>query len=303
MLRRIARLGLVLAVLAGSAAFASMDTSVVLVVDGRAVEVRTVSLSVGQLLARRGLHLGPHDSVRPPRSTRLRDGLRIEVERAPMLTLVLNGRSRTLPVLGGTPSIREALAQARVHVDPDDVVTPGLDQRPLSGMTVRVTRVTYREFSRVEHVPFATRTLYDPSMKVGTSRTERQGRDGHELVTYRVRLEDGGEVDRQVVSAQMFQMPQDAEVVVGTDAREREATWQEGEASWYARDGFGAAHRWLPKGTAVTVTNLDTGASITVIIDDRGPYGVPGRVLDLSREAFEELAPTGQGVLEVYLSW
>ena len=303
MLRRSVHVVVLLAVMAGSALFTSLDTRVTLVVDGRPLEVRTVSLSVGQLLARRGLALGPHDEVLPGVGTRLRDGLRVVVNRAPLLTLVVNGRSRTLPVPGGTSSIRHALAQARVALDPNDVVTPGLDLRPRSGMTVRVTKVTYRRFSQVETIPFATRTRHDPQMKVGTSHVEREGHDGHELVTYEVRMEDGREVSREAIRAQMFQLPQDAEVVVGTDARERTATWQEGEASWYERDGVGAAHRWLPKGTAVTVTNLETGASMTVIIDDRGPYGVPGRILDLSREAFERLAPPGQGVFPVYVSW
>ncbi|MEX2458477.1 MAG: G5 domain-containing protein [Actinomycetota bacterium] len=303
MLHRIARLGVVLAVVAGSALVTSLDRRVTLVVDGRPLEVRTVSLSVGQLLARRGLDLGPHDEVLPGVGTRLRDGLRVVVNRAPLLTLVVNGRSRMLPVPGGTPSIRDALAQARIVLHPDDVVTPGLDLRPRTGMTVRVTKVAYRRFSQVETIPFATRTRYDPSMKVGTSQVEREGHDGHELVTYEVRMEDGREVRRDAIRAQMFQLPQDAEVVVGTDARERVATWQEGEASWYERDGVGAAHRWLPKGTPVSVTNLETGASITVIIDDRGPYGVPGRILDLSQEAFERLAPPGLGVFPVYVSW
>lgn len=303
MLHRMARLGLVLAVMAGSALFTTLDTRVTLVVDGRPLEVRTASLSVGQLLARRGLALGPHDEVRPAVGTRLRDGLRVVVNRAPLLTLVVHGRSRMLPVPEGTPSIRDALAHASVELDSNDVVTPGLGLRPRTGMTVRVTRVTYRRFSQVEIVPFATRTRYDPSMKVGTSQVERGGHDGHELVRYEVRMEDGREVRRDAIGAQMFQLPRDAEVVVGTDARERVATWQEGEASWYERDGVGAAHRWLPKGTAVTVTNLETGAKITVIIDDRGPYGVPGRILDLSQEAFERLAPPGQGVFPVYVSW
>ena len=45
-----------------------------------------------------------------------------------------------------------------------------------------------------------------------------------------------------------------------------------------------AAHRTLPLGTSATVTNLDTGRSTEVTINDRGPW-VKGRVIDLSNEA------------------
>ncbi|HEV7268183.1 MAG TPA: septal ring lytic transglycosylase RlpA family protein [Falsiroseomonas sp.] len=42
-----------------------------------------------------------------------------------------------------------------------------------------------------------------------------------------------------------------------------------------------AAHRHLPFGTVVSVTNLRTGASTIVVISDRGPF-IPGRIIDLS---------------------
>lgn len=62
-----------------------------------------------------------------------------------------------------------------------------------------------------------------------------------------------------------------------------------------------AAHRTLPCGTRVTVTNNRTGESVRVTITDRGPF-VRGRVIDLSREAFRRIAPLSQGVVEVTVS-
>jgi rare lipoprotein A len=52
----------------------------------------------------------------------------------------------------------------------------------------------------------------------------------------------------------------------------------------------------------VTVTDLDSGRSVTVTVNDRGPFS-PGRIIDLSPEAFGALAPTGRGVLRVALAW
>lgn len=59
-----------------------------------------------------------------------------------------------------------------------------------------------------------------------------------------------------------------------------------------------AAHKTLPFGTIVEVTNLANGKSVQVKITDRGPYGA-GRVLDLSTAAFEEIAWRGTGVINV----
>jgi rare lipoprotein A len=52
---------------------------------------------------------------------------------------------------------------------------------------------------------------------------------------------------------------------------------------------FTAANRWLPLGTRLRVTRVDTGKSVVVRVNDRGPFGRRDRILDLSRAAAEEL--------------
>lgn len=64
--------------------------------------------------------------------------------------------------------------------------------------------------------------------------------------------------------------------------------------------GLTAAHRTLPLGTRLRVTNLENGRVVRVRVNDRGPY-VPGRVLDLSREAARLLDMVERGVALVRL--
>jgi rare lipoprotein A len=88
---------------------------------------------------------------------------------------------------------------------------------------------------------------------------------------------------------------------------------QVGEASFYGPGFHGkktatgeifdqndltAAHPTLPLGTQATVTNLETGDSVDVKINDRGPY-VKGRDIDLSKRAAKELGMTMAGVAPV----
>jgi rare lipoprotein A len=61
-----------------------------------------------------------------------------------------------------------------------------------------------------------------------------------------------------------------------------------------------AAHPTLPFGTRLRVTNLATGRSVTVRVNDRGPY-VPGRVVDVSYSAADALGMVGRGVAKVKL--
>ena len=88
---------------------------------------------------------------------------------------------------------------------------------------------------------------------------------------------------------------------------------QYGVASWYGEEFQGrkmasgerfneysmiAAHRTLPLGSRVEVTNLSNGLSVVVRVMDRGPY-IAGRAIDLSKAAANRLAFTSRGLARV----
>ena len=78
---------------------------------------------------------------------------------------------------------------------------------------------------------------------------------------------------------------------------------QEGGASYHDyADPSTCAHKSLPKGTALTVTNLANGKTTSCVVNDRGPY-VEGRILDLSKPAFSEIASLSDGVIRVSIEW
>lgn len=88
---------------------------------------------------------------------------------------------------------------------------------------------------------------------------------------------------------------------------------EEGLASWYGKDFHGkrtasgeiydmhkvsAAHKLLPLGSRVRVTNLENGKTLSLTINDRGPF-VKGRIIDLSYEAARQLGTLDKGVTMV----
>ncbi len=68
----------------------------------------------------------------------------------------------------------------------------------------------------------------------------------------------------------------------------------------YRSGGMTAAHRTLPFGTRVRVTNLSNGRSVVVTVTDRGPQRRE-RIVDLSKRAAKELDIVRQGVARVRL--
>lgn len=71
-----------------------------------------------------------------------------------------------------------------------------------------------------------------------------------------------------------------------------------GVASYYHAAGLTAAHRTLPFGTQVRVTNTANGRSVVVRISDRGPF-IRGRSIDLSHGAAQAVGMTEAGVAQV----
>ena len=126
------------------------------------------------------------------------------------------------------------------------------------------------------------------------------------------------------LKADVLEIAPAAEKKGGLDAQNREK-WLEhakknpdmvlGQASWYGRDfdrkatasglpydmyTFTAAHRTLPLGTVVRVTDQFNGRSVMVCVTDRGPYA-KGRILDLSYAAADVLDLRDRGVANIGL--
>jgi len=76
---------------------------------------------------------------------------------------------------------------------------------------------------------------------------------------------------------------------------------QAANGSRYNQRKLTAAHRVLPFGTLVRVTNLENGRTVTVRITDRGPF-LEGRIIDLSKKAAKKLKMLERGVVRVRIS-
>jgi uncharacterized protein YabE (DUF348 family) len=315
--------------------------------------VDTFAGTVGDLLAQQGVTIDEHDKVRPALSSRLDDGMQVEVLLAKQITLSLNGTQRTVYVTGETvedvleqinlragrsarlfPSrgasvedgdliVYEEAVNVRLaangetrHVitneddvgglldslgitlDASDEVTPSL-KIPLSpGMLIRVVRVEIGRVVEEQEIPYVTEVRQSSEHVQGYRQVLRPGVPGLVRRTFEVRREDGQEVARRLIDSDQIRSPVRQIVLEGT----RVPRVQSGVASWYHRTGMVAAHQSLPMGTEVSVTNVATGQTVTVIINDRGPY-LDGRIIDLSDDAFARLAPLHIGTINVRITW
>ena len=215
-------------------------------------------------------------------------------------TVVVKGKDHD--VVTNAATVRELLSAMGIEPDGNDRVLPSPGTPINNEMRVRFDRTAFRTEDVRVPIPYTTVTAYTDRLDPGEVRLIRPGVDGVVLERVQIRFVNGEAVERVVLSRTVVAEAVTALRQIGrTDPSVRT---QVGEASWYGfapGDGLTAAHPWLPFGTVVTVQNLANDRTVEVVINDRGPFG--GRVIDLSDQAFARIAPLGQGVCRVRLTW
>ena len=213
------------------------------------------------------------------------------------------GAHRGRAMFTNAATVGDLLTAMKVKVHRLDLIRPARDTLLYGLERVRLVRIRQMVMTLVESLPFKTVIQYSSDLAADEVRVVTAGTAGSARRTYRVTFRNGKEVARQLLTEVILASPLDQVEEHAPPGASHGS--QTGQASWYdcPDEGDYAAHLTLPKGTSVTVTDLDNGKTVTVVINDRGPYGVPGRIIDLCSTAFAALAPLSQGVADVTITW
>ena len=309
---------------------------VVVTIDGKKVVRWTTAKNVAEVLAQLN-QSDPDNLVSVSRSLDIsRAGLSFSMQTAKDVTVTIGGKTQKITAIG---TVADALKAAKVEVDSSDVVNPGLGTPLADGMKITLTMVDQKSQKRRVAVPFSTKKVEDSSLPKGEIKVITKGVNGINEETWTVVFKDGKKVSEKKVSSKVVNAPVTQVVKVGTktasssspstrssSASHRSTASQSSDpvtsgttclASTYGEgDGtaggptasgetfdpsaFTAASKTLPLGSTIRVTNVSNGRTVTVRINDRGPY-VGGRCLDLSTAAMNAIAP-GQGLVTVRYS-
>ena len=242
---------------------------------------------------------------------------------------------------GGSPDGRPAALASPVEEErpvPEQVSRSGVrgqapPARPeavTATTEVREPRVEVTRVTELRAIPVPKELHDDPGMPRGETRVSDDGSPGAERVVFEITRHDGRVVAKRRISSEIITparprvvfvgrgggrgAPADADGDIPLKLRIAQEAFeaarggraphgqQEGGASWYRHKPGTCAHRTLPKGTVVQVTNLANGESANCTVADRGPF-VAGRIIDLDHSVFAAIADPGQGVIRVRIEW
>jgi uncharacterized protein YabE (DUF348 family) len=264
--------------------------------DGAVSAVPTTRTNVAKL--QRELRLDLEKVAVKSAPDRLGEGAAVVFRTRHPVVVNVDGTSQAETSLALTVS--EVLEENAVVLGPLDQVSLPPETRVTDGMVVTVVRITNDATETIEEpIPFTVERRDDPSLLKGHEQVVQEGADGIQRVTYQITKADGVETGRQAISKVPTKPPVPRIIAVGTALPNQRV----GTASWYASP-FGsdscATKEYVPKGTILRVTNLDTGASTTCRVADRVEAN---RVVDLDDDVFAQLAPPFTGVFNARIDW
>ncbi|NPV80023.1 MAG: DUF348 domain-containing protein [Firmicutes bacterium] len=206
-------LTLVLVVIA-TAGFIWFRKDVTIEVDGTAIERTTIGATVGDVLKEARVSLSPGDEVSPSQDQRLKDGMKIVIERAVPVILTVGGAKRDLRTTAKT--VRAVLSKEGISLGPMDQISPALDSVVAPGMKIDITRVSQKVVTRRVVVPFRTEKRPDSHLDKGRTRVLSKGVDGLREESVKVTYENGKKIKEEIVSAKVIVPPVHEVIAYGT---------------------------------------------------------------------------------------
>lgn len=275
--------------------------------QNRTYAVNTSYSTVKNILYACNIKLGSKDKVYPDLESNVSAGSNIVIDRATPVQIAFGHETYLLETQAD--NVADVMNEAKQELGlPDDLTNHNLDHQIYNGQKINLVKINEQEIVEYEIIKSVNQYQDDWEMMVGEEKILEYGENGEKSKKYRLTLENGIEIKRELISEEITKESRPTKIATGKKQPEYTppaynapaAGGQTGTASWYYYGGTPtAAHRDYPKGTNLLVTNNSTGASIVVVVNDYGPALWTGRIIDLNSVAFSAIAPLGQGLCEV----
>ncbi|EIT84197.1 hypothetical protein A374_16778 [Fictibacillus macauensis ZFHKF-1] len=183
--------------------------------NGQTVTEWSTARTVKQFLNDHHLSLTAHDRVSPSVDTLLKDTKTINVQKA-FSVLLTEGKKKSKKVWTTSTTVVDLLKKQHIKVGKEDRVEPSLDADVTDGMKVNVISVKKTTDVVEERTPFKTVTHKDGSLEKGEKKVIHPGKKGKIAKKYKVTLENGKEVSRELKDTKTLKKSKDEVVAIGT---------------------------------------------------------------------------------------
>jgi uncharacterized protein YabE (DUF348 family) len=200
---------------------------------GVPITIYTTRATVGEALLERGITLFLGDRVTPSLGSRASAGMRVFVERANPVDILVDGQ--LVKTRSRRETVADVLADEAIVLTGRDYTRPALSARVSQDMAIQVVRVWEAVETEQEQIPFETTWEPDPALELDQQKLVQEGESGLNRRRFRVTYENGAEVARELEDAWLDKEPSAKIVAYGTHIVVRELDTPEGKLEYWRK--------------------------------------------------------------------
>ena len=224
--------------------------------NGKTNEYMVTGGTVGELIKNSGVTVSKNQMVVPDYTAKLKSGLTVKLSEYKTITVSIDGRTDERKVPVGT--VANALEYLNIVLSKNDVVNYNLTDEITDDMELIVTRVSYREITTTEKIPFETEETYSDKLEEGKTQVKTKGVDGECTTVVKETIVDDVVVDTEYISYEVTKETVNEIVVIGTKKKDVDKSDSKKDSQSNVEED------------ADTVVNASTSESGNVFYDENG---------------------------------
>lgn len=202
---------------AGIGVYAWLEKDVVINDNGYMITCRTMKSTFKEVLEESGIKVSEYDYTDVPLDSRLQTTKSNEIYIKRAVPVYITADNQRVTVMTYKDTVEEMFEDSPLSPrSQDKIVGAGLKDRITSGMELKIVRVTENIVSETEALPYTVHKKINRRMDEGTEKVTQEGKDGILQKLYRVVMEDGVEVSKELLSEKIIQNPVNKIIEIGT---------------------------------------------------------------------------------------
>ena len=189
---------------------------ITVIIDGEEKTYHSTAENVETFFKEENLDFSKEDDVSQAPSTKVKEGLVINVTKAFEVPVNYAGEKETVWTTGG--SVEEILSENNFEVKAADKIKPAKEEQIEAGSSIKVTEVTEKTVTEKESINFKTKEKEDDTLEKGI----QKGKKGSLEKTYNIVLENGKEVEKTEIDKKILSEAKEEVLAIGTKVAPKE---------------------------------------------------------------------------------
>ncbi len=187
---------------------------VTVIIDGEKTTYQTTADNIESFFEEENLEFIDEDDVSHLPSSKIEDGLVINVTKAFQVSIDYAGEEQKVWTTGGT--VEEILAENKLEPKKADKIVPSSQTKITEGSEIKVTEVETKHITEQETIDYKTEKKKDNNLEKGKEKLVKKGKNGSVEKTYKVVYENNKEVKRTETDKKVLVKPENEVISIGT---------------------------------------------------------------------------------------